>query len=1002
MTTAETPDAATPEREVRGGLLIALSLASVGAVVTCLSLVLGWYVLPDGTEVSGAGYLQRTDVVLVVTTVAAAFAALVGTVLRGALRKAAFALCTLLACASLVLLLRVLVWLPNQIEELRLAAGGWLAVTGSTAIAAAGFAGAAAPERERIRGATEEPPDPAPSEGEIRRGTLIALALACAGATVACLSLVLVWYRLPDGTEVSGAGYLERTGVVLVGTTVLAAVAALAGVVVRGALRRTAFLLCTLLACVSLLLLLRALVWLPAHIEELRLAAGGWLAVAGSATIAAAGLTGLAPERPQLRRAAGWAPGLLLLSVAIPLFSSLGQSIWRLVQTRDVDLGFWGGLVSTDGKALYLGESLYRDPAVGFVGQLYAPLHPALIALLNHLHLWNGWAPLLGLTSSLALAGAVGYLGTRDMRLGVPRVLESLGLAALAWWFVSGLQYNMLYSGHSDQVAWAFALLGLLLIPTALRSRRAAVAAILLLTAGFWAKQSTISADLAATAWLIGAAILGRTTWGRALRLGSALLAVNLSILAILNIVTRGWEYYFNFVLAGRRPTSPVPLSEHLRRVVGELERAAMLVIVLAVVLWVAALVARRWRAGSGTTNDMWGYVLLLTVFCIIAFPFAVQSEWVPGSFDNHLIGIVWALTAIMALGWRACRRSGLATSSVAAAAVLAVWASVQHPTLRDALGPDGFGASIPGLQPEPQWYVVPGHLTTLAKQHRVWTPTYGDLNVQTRGEVYMNVGAMGDLLAVGTPSTWMARQFVERRFDYVELPDETARSEGDINPYFHGFGQFEENWIMKLRAVMEAGYKPDPNLPGMLRRRPGPHPSPWMKDCWGPFKLADTSFRIQRGGGFWCQQDGRGDTVTLRKPLAAYSDIRSERHVRRIVGSLDVGIATGGTATVELEQDDGSSARIDIASSGRTVRVTAMGRDAADYAATVPLDAEPGIHTFSIRFVPSDDERVRISNVDGRGVVAEVPSKLRATVLRLGGDDDSSVRYDLEDLRLD
>lgn len=1000
MTTAETPDAATPGREIRGLWLVPSALACVGAVVTCLSLLVSWYVLPDGARVSGADYLQRTDAALVAAAAAAAVAALVAAVLHGAARRTAFVLCTLFACACLALLIRVLVWLPNHVEDLRLATGGWLAVTGGMTMAASGVVGAVRwrPRIDRVPGETREF---VVSKHEIRRAGLRALAVACAGALVTCLSVLLVWYVMPDGTQVSGAAYLQRSDVALLVMTVAAAVAALVANVLRGAPRRAAFVLCTLLGCACVAVLIGALVWLPNHIEELRLAAGGWLAVAGSMTVTAAGLTGAAPERPQLRRGATWAPGLLLMGIAVPLFWSLGQSIIRLMRTRDVDLGFWGGLVSTDAKALYLGEAIYRDPDLGFVGQLYAPLHPALIALLDHLHFWNGWAPLLGLTSSLTLAGAVGYLGTRGMRTGVPKVLEALGLAALAWWFASGLQYNMLYSGHSDQVAWAFALLGLLLIPTALRSRRAAVVAVLLLTAGFWSKQSTISADLAVAAWLLGAAILGRTTWGRALRLGTGLLAVNLAVLAILNILTRGWEYYFNFVLAGRRPTSLVPLSDHLRRVVEELERASMLVVALAVVLWLTAGIARRSRERDGAVTFMSGHVVLLALFCAIGFPFAVQSEWVPGSFDNHLIGIMWALTAIMALGWRACRRSGVAASSVAAAAVLAIWAGVQYPAARDALGPDGLGATVPSLQPEPQWYVISGDLVTLAEQHRVWTPTYGDLNVQSRGEVYMNVAAMGDLLAVGTPSTWMARQFVERRFDYVALPDETARSEGDINPYFHGYGQFEENWIMKLRAVMEAGYEPDPDVPGLLSRKPGPHPSPWMKDCWGPFELADTPFRIQRGGGFWCQEAGRDNTVTLRQPLAAYSDIRSVDPVRRLAGTLDLRLATSGTATVELEQVDGSSARVDITASGGAISVSVTGRDAVDHTATFATRAND-MNTYSIRFVPGRDQRLRISDADGQGVIAEVPSRLTATLLRLGGDDDSNVQYDLDELRLD
>lgn len=90
--------------------------------------------------------------------------------------------------------------------------------------------------------------------------------------------------------------------------------------------------------------------------------------------------------------------------------------------------------------------------------------------------------------------------------------------------------------------------------------------------------------------------------------------------------------------------------------------------------------------------------------------------------------------------------------------------------------------------------------------------------------------------------------------------------------------------------------------------------------------------------------------------------------------------------------------ARVDIMLSSGTISVSATGRDATDDVATIPVSAGD-TQPFSIRFVRGDEQRLRISDADREGVVADAPSKLAATtVLRLGGDD---TRFDLGDVRL-
>src|SRR5205823_4574616 len=103
-----------------------------------------------------------------------------------------------------------------------------------------------------------------------------------------------------------------------------------------------------------------------------------------------------------------------------------------------------------------------------------------------------------------------------------------------------------IYEGRNEQFAWALAFAGLVALPRAAAgSRRSAVALVALLTAAFWAKQTTVFAALAAAlALLVTAAPAGRR---RAVTIVLGLGAVNGALLAALTVLTRGWQYRFNF-----------------------------------------------------------------------------------------------------------------------------------------------------------------------------------------------------------------------------------------------------------------------------------------------------------------------------------------------------------------------------------------------------------------------------------------------------------------------
>ena len=60
-----------------------------------------------------------------------------------------------------------------------------------------------------------------------------------------------------------------------------------------------------------------------------------------------------------------------------------------------------------------------------------------------------------------------------------------------------------MYIPWPDPLAWGLAFPGLFFVASAHRSRKAAVMAVVLLTAGFWSKQSTVVVAIAAVTWLL-------------------------------------------------------------------------------------------------------------------------------------------------------------------------------------------------------------------------------------------------------------------------------------------------------------------------------------------------------------------------------------------------------------------------------------------------------------------------------------------------------------------
>src|SRR3989442_506145 len=84
------------------------------------------------------------------------------------------------------------------------------------------------------------------------------------------------------------------------------------------------------------------------------------------------------------------------------------------------------------------------------------------------------------------LGARLAYAPAEHRRL---RMVESIGIGALAWSVVDTLGASLLFDGRADQFAWALAFAAMLFLPAALAGSPPALAGLLgLLSCAYWAK----------------------------------------------------------------------------------------------------------------------------------------------------------------------------------------------------------------------------------------------------------------------------------------------------------------------------------------------------------------------------------------------------------------------------------------------------------------------------------------------------------------------------------
>lgn len=421
----------------------------------------------------------------------------------------------------------------------------------------------------------------------------------------------------------------------------------------------------------------------------------------------------------------------------------------------------------------------------------------------------------------------------------------------------------------------------------------------------------------------------------------------------------------------------------------------------------------------TAPARDRVASVLVLSV--IVGLPLAFYFRQKVGGDDNYYIGMAWAIAMLGAIGYRhaRARARGAPIAAVVVAGIfvlmLAVSPTRQTDAQANAVNLPSLARVTEGANPEhsewltvffpaqgllparTQWSTVSTDLLDYAADHPVYHKDFGDLNVASEGRVWPQYQIFAGSLAGGVQPRYLVEAWLDRRFDAVTYPFEAG---GNNELFTSGGGRWEENYLWKLNEVLRARYRPSPAVPSsMYERRPGPEPARWMRECFGPFGLAGTSWRINRGGGFWCRPGG-GARLALRSTPAPYSDVRTEAPVRSLTGAL---LATarpgGGFFEVTVEPSGGQPLRLrgEPGARGRMTLTTFRGPTATGRLA---LRAPGGRVTLDLEPAGSGGPLVVTAGAgSGRARVA-VPSLGEGAVVRLAGTRASGATFDLGRLR--
>jgi 4-amino-4-deoxy-L-arabinose transferase-like glycosyltransferase len=591
---------------------------------------------------------------------------------------------------------------------------------------------------------------------------------------------------------------------------------------------------------------------------------------------------------------------------AVPVFHSILGTLAQLITTSHPYFGDAGG-VGVDGLAIHLGSALYGDPAHTYDPNAYTPGLPLLLAGLDSIKQWTGWSLLVTIFSSLGLIGLATGLAWRPRRAVSPmeraaNAIGALGMGAIAWWLVLFVAFDALYLGRTDHIAWALALGGLVLVPaTAAGSRPAAAGSLLGLTLAFMIKQTTALAALAAVAWLLIAALRGRSAWRVPLVYAAVLLAVNGALLGILQLASGGWAWFWIVDLPGRsaKGASYGDAADHMFQ-------SCIFTAVVAAILWLP-LLSRRRRLPRRRLEIAGVLALFAAVEAVVAPVFREGA----GAVDNHFVGLAWALALLAACAWGLAgfdRRSTIAAAGV----VLGLFAVSELKPLQTVVT-DVNTVGVPLKATRGTIGEIPAPLVALAKKKTVYHPVYADLAAEHGGRAYPAVYSLEWLPRGGVRPGYFLDAILHRRIDVIYL----FADEGNTPDW--GGGTYEDDFSWKLNETIRAKYDPAPGIsaiagglatradirvyrsPGVYQRRPGPDPAPWLARCFAPFHVRGVTWTIGRGGGFWCRTAPHSTVLRLVRTRAARSEIRADGVHAVSGGRLSVRLRRAGPVEVRL-----------------------------------------------------------------------------------------------------
>jgi hypothetical protein len=609
---------------------------------------------------------------------------------------------------------------------------------------------------------------------------------------------------------------------------------------------------------------------------------------------------------------------LMPVVFALPVLYALVASLVDVIGTAHPFFGDISGS-EADARSISLGVPLYQDPNVGYTPLTYTPLMSVLGAALDEITAWEGWLLILTLFADAALmtmAGVLAYRQVDDSRTArIAAVVGAAGMGAVGFWLVGFVPFNSLYGPRPDQLAWAFALAGLVLLPRAAGgSVRAGVSAVALLSFGWWTKQPALVASVAACAWLAIELLRRRISVRVFATLAGAIVAVGLASFGITAALTDGWSTTFVVNMLGDRART-VSVGSSIQDLITSVVPAAL----VAAALWVAVLADRRDRPSTSL-----GVAGVLLLFVAIDIPAAVFFRLAVGSTHNQFLGIAWALALLAALAWGLVQRARMPMAAAASAVILVVFAASEIGAVSTGL--HDLDVVMPRKGQRALVFNQPSELVSYSRDHRVYHPGYAGIGARREADLYPDQFNVNGLNRSGRAAGFLERGLLDRRFDLVY----PFSGNGDAGPY-------EANYFWKLNRVIAAKYQVSDALPSELSaarvvpypfapfvagppmvRRPGPDPAPWMARCFAPFDIRGVTWTIGAGGGFWCRPSESANVLELRESPADRSEIRADDYRAPDAGAILISARASGTVDAEV----GNTKVEGVVGPGRDLRV--------------------------------------------------------------------------------